>query len=149
MACSADPTSAHLAPLLEQLRERLESAHELALVMREQLVRGATDEMVDCTARLETVTQEFKLIAEEYRRLRSDAPHGEADPRLVQARRELELAAARIARSSALSGGLLERLVAVSRGRLDLFGAARNGTYARDGRVSELDARGARIKEWG
>ena len=148
MASSTDSTHPQLARLLEQLRHRLECAHELALAVRGQLARGATGEIIDGSARLETVAQEFKLLVEEYERLPPTGPDVATDRNVARARLELGETAARIARSSALAGGLLERLIAVSRGRLDLFGAAQDGTYSRDGRIPELDARGARLKEW-
>jgi len=148
MASTADSTDPQLARLLELLRQRLECAHDLGLAVQGHLVRGATEQIVDGTARLETVAQEFKLLVEEYQRLRRVGADVETDRRVAQARQDLGQAAARMARSSALAGGLLERLLAVSRGRLDLFGAAQDGTYSRSGRIPELDARGARLKEW-
>jgi hypothetical protein len=49
---------------------------------------------------------------------------------------------------SAVAGGLLARMIHVSRGRFDLFNNVKDGTYQRNGRSSDFDARGLRLKEW-
>jgi len=141
---SADPSRC-VATLLEQLTRRLDCAHEIALVTRGQLARAATEDIDASIARLETVAQEFKLLVEEYDRLPLGA--GDHDPRVAEARRALDRAVANIARSSAISGGLLERLILVSRRRLELLDSAVEGTYKSNGRSAEFDARGLRLKE--
>ena len=54
---------------------------------------------------------------------------------------------AALARSSALTGGLLERMVSVSRGLLDLLALSKDGTYHRSGRVAEPAASGVKLLE--
>lgn len=140
---SAEP-SARVVTLLEQLAQRLDCAHEIALAASSRLARAETPEIEAGIARLETVAQEFKLLVEEYERLPESAV---ADDRTAAARRELNRSVARIARSSAISGGLLERMILISRRRLDLLNSATEGTYLSNGRTSEFDARGLRLKE--
>ena len=147
MGSNRNPSAGQRARLVEQLTQRLELAHELALELRGQMTRGTTDEIETGTARLETVAQEFKLLAEEYGRL---GPESEATTPGARdnAAKALAETAARVARSSALTGGLLERMVAVSRCRLGLLAGTQDGTYGKDGRGPEFDARGLRLKEW-
>ncbi len=140
---SADP-SARVVTLLEQLAQRLDCARDIAVDMQAQLVRGGTAEIEAGIARIETVAQEFKLLVEEYGRLPESAVRSEET---AVARRALNRSAARIARSSAISGGLLERMIHISRRRLDLLNNAGEGTYLSNGRATEFDARGLRLKE--
>jgi len=134
------------ARLLGELRQRLEQAHGLAQEVRGRMTAGETAEIELATARLETLAQEFKVLAEEYARLEAAGPT--VDSRSVaRERAALRDAVAGLARSSAIAGGLLERMVAVSRGRLGMLGTATSG-YLPSGRASEPDPRGRRLKEW-
>jgi hypothetical protein len=150
MGSSADltPRGELRAQVLERLRGRLESAHDLAVRVRERLPAGDVAEIESATAQLETVAQEFKVLAEEYDRLPPFDPGTEDEAAVAAARASLESTAARIARSAAVAGGLLERMVAISRGLLGLLGSASDGTYSREGRAKEPDARGLRLREW-
>jgi len=142
MAFPTDPR----ARLLGELRQRLEQAHGLAQEFRGRLTAGEAGEIEAATARLETLAQEFKTLAEEYVRL--ETLHPEDDDRSVaEERAALRDAVAGLARSSAIAGGLLERMVAVSRGRLGMLGTATSG-YLPSGRGSEPDPRGRRLREW-
>lgn len=128
--------------LMRQLIQRVESAHDLAATVRERLRDGDREGIEEATARLETIAQEFKLLAEEYDRLPEPSA---TEARAVDA--ALEAAVTRLARSSAVTGGFLERLVHLGRGRLDLLALAKDGTYSRSGHVSELEPRGVRLQE--
>jgi hypothetical protein len=144
------PRSSVLASLLRQLTRRLDATYDLAATVRELLPGGDPAEIDAATARLETVTQEFKVLVEELRRLPADAAASADEATLDEIDREraaLEASAARLARSSAITGGLLERMVGVSRGLLDLLAIARDGTYRPDGRASDLSPRGVRLQE--
>lgn len=142
----ADPEPIVRARLLRQLTGRLDAARELASAVRLRLAHGDPAEIDAATARLETLTEEFKLLAEEYDRLPRSADD-EAHEGLNRERSAMESAAAGLARSSAVTGGLLERMVAVSRGLLDLLALAKDGTYDSSGRASEPSARGVKLQE--
>jgi hypothetical protein len=149
MAFSADHSSDSLVrcSLLRQLRERLELVHDLSAEVRLALTGGDAAKIDDAAAQMETIAQEFKLLAQEYDRL---PPHGAdetADGPVERERKALAETAERIARSAAVNGGLLERLLTLSRGLIGLFGAATDGTYQSTGRSSELPASGLRLRE--
>jgi hypothetical protein len=130
--------------LLKQLRRRLETALGLTLEVRDGLAGGDAAAIDNASARMETAAQEFKLLAQEYDRLPALA---EMTPDLEAERAALERAAERIARSAAVTGGLLERMVAISRGLLGLLASARDGTYSSAGRCSGLEVSGLRLRE--
>ncbi len=134
-----------VATLLDQISRRLTCATEIAVDARGRLIHAGGDGIEADIARIETVAQELKLLIEEYERL--PAEQVEDEPGAAQAQRRLEQTIAGLARSSAISGGLLERLILISRRRFDLLGTATEGTYLSNGRVSEFDARGVRLKE--
>jgi hypothetical protein len=136
-----------MARLLEQLRQRLELADDLATDVRQALAEGDAPRIEAATARMETVTQEFKVLAEEYGRLGLDEGE-EREPELTRARRKFRETALRLARSSALAGGLLGRLIALSRGLESLLVSGRDGTYLPSGRVSDSGTKGLRLREW-
>lgn len=136
------------ARLTDQLRERLESAHELAAASREWLKRGDAGEIEAGTARLRSTAEEFKLLVAEFERLPALPADEARDSRLVRAHAELAATVSRLARSSAVSGGLLERLITVARGRLNLLTASKDGTYRPSGESSQPEPRGVRLKEW-
>jgi hypothetical protein len=139
----ADP-SGRVAQLLEQLARRLDCAHDIALATQDQMAHASTADIEASIARLETVAQEFKLLFEEYERLPATT---ESTPRVDAAQNQFRDSVARVARSSAICGGLLERMIVVSRRRLDLLNHATDGTYSSQGRTTEFDARGLRLKE--
>ena len=149
MVSSAEPhpRPSARARLLEQIRLRLEVALELSEAVRRWLTEGDTSSIEAATARLESTVQEFKLLVEEYDRSSAE-PDGEREERLIRELAELRATVSRVARSSAFAGGLLERLLAICRGRLDLLGAARDGTYGSSGRAPEFAPSGIRLKEW-
>ena len=141
MASPTDPR----ARLLGELRQRLEQAHGLAQDVRGCMTAGEATEIEVATARLETLAQEFKTLAEEYARLEASGPTAESRD-VARERAALQDAVAGLARSSAIAGGLLERMVAVSRGRLGMLGTATSG-YLPSGRASDPDPRGRRLGE--
>lgn len=150
MASTAESTSGDVgrARLLEQLRQRLESVHELTRAMQQHLLAGEAERIEEAGAQLQTVAQEFKILVEEYERLPATAPDEQEAPRTLAARQALEATTTRLARSSAMAGTLLERMVTVGRGLLGLLAGAKDGTYRSDGRGPELDPRGVRLREW-
>jgi hypothetical protein len=150
MRSSADrhPDVVVRARLIGELSRRLQAAQELAVTARECLTAADVDGIEAATARLETVAQEFKLLAEEYDRLPALDPELVASGAVAVERAALEAAAKEIARSSAISGGLLERMVSVSRRLLRLIGAAKDGTYESTGRAPEFAPNGVQLKEW-
>ncbi|MCP3979342.1 MAG: hypothetical protein GY716_08440 [bacterium] len=129
--------------LLLELVDRLTAAETLATTVRSCLQRGDASGIESATARLETTVQEFKLLAQEYARLAVDPDAAE----LADGRAALEAAATRLARGSAMTGGLLERMLTVSRGLLGLLSGATDGTYLESGRTREPGTRGARLWE--
>jgi hypothetical protein len=113
--------------------------------MQHDLHRGDSRAIESGTARLETVLLEFKLLADEHGRL--PQRRDDADPAVRHARIALERTATRLARSAAVTGGLLERLVRVSRKLVDTFQAAGGETYLPTGRTRETPFRGLRLRE--
>jgi hypothetical protein len=145
IAEAAHASPAPRALLLERLRDRLEEAAALTVDMQHDLHRGDSRAIESGTSRLETVLLEFKLLAEEHGRL--PLRPGDADPAECRARLELERTATRLARSAAVTGGLLERLVRVSRKIIDTFQAAGGETYLPSGRTRETPFRGLHLRE--
>ena len=136
------------ARLLGQLRERLEQAESLTKVVRRALTSGQAREIENATSRLETIALEYKLLADEYKAL-ADAivPDGTfCDPGVEQERKALEQTAVQVARSSAITGTLLERMVTISRKLLELAGTAGGQGYEPSGRAPALSA-GIQLKE--
>ena len=126
------------AKLLDQMRTRLESAAELALEMRRALRVSDAGSIESATGRLETVVLECKLLQEEFHRL----PTVGADTvELLRASVDLEATAVQLARSSAISSGILERLVMMSRGLIDAVNPPVGESYLRSGE-SRRDAFG-------
>ena len=146
-AAESEPEPIVRARLLRQLTVRLQLAAELSATVRSRLANGDPAEIDDATARLETLAEEFKVLAQEYDRLPCPAPECESDEQLTRERSAMETAAAGLARSSALTGGLLERMVTVSRGLVDLLALAKDGTYGSSGRATEMSAHGVRLQE--
>ena len=133
------------ARVLHQLRERLEGAESLALEMRRGLARGDAAAIEAATARLESLVLEYKLLAREYGELPAATDAGDAA--LRDARHELERAATRVARSSAVAGGLLERMVAMVRGLLAALDRDGGDAYTSDGRFTDPRSKGIRLTE--
>jgi len=140
MASPAEPRN-----FLADLRTRLEEAHSLTESMRASLHGGSVPEIDALTARLETKALEFKVLVEEYRRARAGAgPEEAAD---AAARKDLEETASRLARSGAVSGGVLERMVAIRRGLLALVADATGEVYEPNGRTKEIAPKGVRLRQ--
>ena len=150
MAFPADPSPHERtrSRVLEQLRERLELVEALSTEVRGKLRAGDASGVDASTARLETVAQEFKVLAEEYQRSAPPERHRDADPTHARARQAFQETAARLARSSAIAGGLLERMVALSRGVMALWAGRSGESYLPSGQAPDLAARGIRLKEW-
>ncbi len=150
MKLAADPSGQRGGAqfeLLDGLRRRLETAEELTLAMRAGLARADEAAIELATARLETLALEYKVLAGEYRRAREQQSlDADPDERVGGALVALEETATRIARSSAIGGGLLERMVAMSRSLLDALNA-RGGTYLPSGRSIDFESRGLRLRE--
>jgi hypothetical protein len=128
--------------LLGRLRERLERAAGLEHDMRASLRLADAAGIESATCRLETVALEIRLIAAELARL----PEVGRAPELDRARAELDRTATRLARSSAVGGGLLERLVGMAR-RFTAAIDADTETYLGSGAVRERSVRGLRLEE--
>ena len=139
--------AAALAGVLDGLKERLDAIEALSSDVRGAIVRADRAAIESATARLETLAQEFKLLAEEHARLTSADAGASDDPRVVAARDRLRSAAQRLARSSAVAGGLLARVIQMSRGLLSVVTNARGGTYLSTGRTPELAVGGIRLRE--
>jgi hypothetical protein len=133
--------------VIDGLRQRLESIEALSGDVRRALVRADTAAIEDATARVETLAQEFKLLAEEYGRLTRAGAEVSDDFRVAASRAALCETTLRLARSSAVAGGLLARMVQLSRGLLSVLSTAREGTYLPTGRAPELAVEGIRLRE--
>ena len=147
MVSLTDPSAGARTRLAEHLRQRLEAAGDLAAGVREDLAAGNVAGIERSTSRLETIGQEFKVLAEEFTRFPPLEPEAEASYRASREWIALEATAARLARSSAVTGGLLERMVVISRGLLGLLSAANDGTYQSTGRDSDYPPLGLRLRE--
>jgi len=132
------------AELLGRLRLRLEQAAELEDEMRRGLRDADATRIEAATCRLETVALEVKLLAAELDRFPAGADIH--DPDVQRARAELDETATRLARSSAVGGGLLERLIGLSR-RLTKALDAGTETYLYSGVARERTVRGLTLEE--
>jgi hypothetical protein len=139
MASPAEPRS-----LLADLTTRLDAARSLSESMRASLRSGSAEEIDAMTARLETAALEFKVLVDEYKR---GAEASGTDEETADARRGLAEAASRLARSSALSSGVLERLVTIRRGLLSLVADATGEAYESTGRAKEIAPKGVRLRQ--
>jgi hypothetical protein len=150
MTCAAEAAgsdaSAHVR-LLRRIGERLEAAHALADRSRGYLARADAAAIEQATAELETVGQEFKVLVEEYGRLPAPESRSAAERGVARERGALAALTERLARDSAVAGGLLERMLTVSRGLLGLVSLARDGTYLPTGRAAEFAPQGLRLRE--
>lgn len=150
MASTADASMDAVATrvrLLDDLRERLEAADEETRAVREALVLGDERRIDAATSRLRTLALEYRLLADEYRRAAGQHPAPADHPRIFEAFSRLEETATRIARTSAVVGGGLERMVAMSRGLLEVLPFVDGSTYLPSGRRTEHRAQGVRLKE--
>ncbi len=149
MASPADPRAwaAERARVLARLKERLEAAAALSDEVRVAIGRSDISTVEGAVSRIETLAQEYKLLGEEYRRLdRSNDGTGD-DSATAEAREALRATTQRVARSAAVTGGVLERMVAVSQGLLSVIGSAvTGGTYLPTGRAPDLPAEGLRLR---
>lgn len=130
------------AGLLDHLRERLETVARLEGEMRAALQAADAATIHEATGRLETVLLEFRVLHGELERLpRTD------DDAYAAALARFEEATLRLARASAVGGGLLARLIAMSRALIGAVTAAGNDAYGPSGRGGELGGQGLRLTE--
>jgi hypothetical protein len=115
--------------------------------VRQGLARGDTDSIHSATSRLETIVLEYKLLAREFLAMAPADGEDPEDPDLAVARRSLEEVATRVACSSAVTGGLLERMVTVSRNLLSMLAGSNADGYTPSGRCAEYSPTGLRITE--
>lgn len=141
------PETASPARVLDMLRERLEGAERLHAEMADALKRGDATAIDTATSRLETLLLEFKVLRQGLDR--SATATSRDDRELDRAREAFESTAVRLARSSAISGGLLTRLVEMSRRLSAAIESARGADYMPSGRPSESGRRGLRLEETG
>jgi hypothetical protein len=130
------------AELLDRLRQRLERAAGLEHDMRASLKRADVAGIETATSRLETVALEVRLVAAELDRL----PRTSGAPDVERARVELDRTATRLARSAAVGGGLLHRLVGMTR-RFTAALDADTEPYLSSGAVRERALHGLRLEE--
>ena len=124
------------ADLLDELRRRLHEAVTLTELVRGALLEADEASIQDATARLRTLALEYKVLGEEYAR-RDRAAHEapcEDPDNLERARGELEQAALETVRAGAIAGGLLERLVRMSRALIDAVTMEAGASYLPSGR---------------
>ena len=140
-------TAANQARLLSELNARLEEAERLTDAVRSAIVAAETDAIDSHRARLETLAVETKVLVDELGRLAAANLKADDDPRVESARATLERTATRLARASAVSSGLLERMVTLRRGLHATVAAATGGNYLPTGRTAEFAPRGLRLRQ--
>ncbi len=147
MALAAElPAATPRAELLDRLRERLEQAELLTGEMQQGLQRADSHTIEAASARLDTLALEFKLLHAEYSRL-PKVDETTTEPGLATARAGLDRTATRLARSAAIGGGLLERLVALTSKLIGTLQTAGGETYLASGKTRELPFEGLRLRE--
>jgi hypothetical protein len=140
----APPSVGGRAALLELLGQRLLAAEELSAEMREGLHRGDAPMIDSATARLRTLVEEYRILAQELGRTpRTAAPDGE----IGRALDDLERIATRLARHNAVNGGLLDGLVGMSRRLLETLSEPEAEAYSNDGRTRLAPLRGVKLRE--
>ncbi len=155
MASTSDPHrlevtgSTPRADLLDEFRERLHEAMTLTDTVRASLLDGDEETILEATARLRTVAVEYKVLSEEYARLDRAAEQApDEDPEnLERARAELEQVAIQAVRAGAIAGGLLERLVRMSRALIDAVSAEAGTGYLPTGRPAHGDFGATNLRE--
>lgn len=148
MGFPADTDAAEThARLLSELESRLEEAERLTESARGALLAGDADTIERHRSRAETLALETKVLVEEIRRLAATASGTGGDPRVASARASLEATATRLARSSAISCGLLERMATLRRGLLAAVASATGGNYLPTGRSAEFAPQGMRLRQ--
>ena len=134
------------ADVLLQLNRQLESAERLTAEMRQGLRDADADAIDAAAARLRTLALECKLLHEEYRRFPVEPMEADG-PGFAEARALFERTATRLARNAAVSGGLLARLVELSRQLIESLGPAGGDTYMPSGRTRENPVGGVGLRE--
>lgn len=129
------------ARLVDELCRRLVGAAELDRQMRAALRNGDADAIDGATARLETLALESKLLAAEFGR----APAGDLDE-LRAARTRLDQTLTDLARSTAIDGALLARLIQINRRLIELIHGTEE-TYGPTGRAQEARVDGLRLRQ--
>ncbi|MBZ5637226.1 MAG: hypothetical protein LAO51_00565 [Acidobacteriia bacterium] len=142
-----DDAATTRARLISGLEERLLEADRLTESVRGALLRGDAESIETSRARLEALAAEFKVLVEELRRHQAAADGAPEDPRLTAARGALRATVARLARSSAISCGVLERMVTLRRCLLSLASAAAGESYLPTGRAKEFAPQGMRLRQ--
>ena len=143
---SSSHSTSTRAQLLHRLRERLEAVNLLNVEMHRSLKEGDAAAIHDASSRLETLLLEFKLLHGEYQRLPEPAV---GDRAFDNARKQLEISAIQLARSTAIGGGLLERLIHMSRMLIGAIASSASSGDAYDptGKTPELTGDGLRLRE--
>ena len=145
---STDSSKPHAsrADVLLQLSCRLEAAERLTAEMRAGLRDADAEAIDDAASRLRTLALECKLLHEEFQRCPAEAA-GTTDSGLARASVRFEQTATRLAREAAVSGGLLERLVELSRRLIATIGTPEGDTYMASGRKREHPVGGVDLRE--
>ncbi len=131
---------------VHRLCERLDLAEALSVEMRNALKQADATAIESATARMETLALEFKVLDAEYRRLPPEDPDAR-EPGIDRALTRLNDTSTRLARSAAIGGGLLERLVSMSRQLIGALQGASGETYLPSGRTRDLPTKGLRLAE--
>ncbi|ANM30556.1 hypothetical protein ABI59_14685 [Acidobacteria bacterium Mor1] len=137
------------ADLLDEFRQRLHEAMSLTDTVRASLLAGDEASILEATARLRTVAAEYKVLSEEYSRLDRAAeqgPHEDPD-NLERARAELEQVATEAVRAGAIAGGLLERMVRMSRALIEAVSVEAGTGYLPTGRPAHGDLGATSLRE--
>jgi hypothetical protein len=135
------------ASVLGAIAIRLTQAEALGVEVRRGLAGGDAETIDAATARLETLIIELRLLQAEWSRLPATLGAATTSAELTAARRELDEAMTRLARSAAVHGGLLERLVGLSRRLLEALGQTDGETYLPSGRSRELPVDGLQLRQ--
>jgi hypothetical protein len=142
-----DGTTAARVRLIDELGKRLEVADRLTGTVRGALLRGDAESIESGCARLEALAAEFKVLVEEHRRLAAAGRDAAEGAEVAKARDTLRATVVRLSRSSAVSSGLLERMLTLRRGLLSLASAVAGGSYLPTGRSTEFEPQGTRLRQ--
>lgn len=141
------PIGSSRASVLGAIAVRLIQAEALGVEVRRGLAGGDAESIDAATARLETLIIELRLLQAEWSRLPAMLGAEAASSELIAARHELDEAMTRLARSAAIHGGLLERLVGLSRRLLETLGQSDGEAYLPSGRSRELPVDGLQLRQ--
>ncbi len=146
---AADPArdASALADLRDRMRSRLAEVRSLSDSLRDALRGGRAEEIEGLTATLESTALEFRVLEEEHRRLSAASPEGADDPRARASLDALRAEAGEVARTAAVAGGLLARLVGMHRALAAVVGQSDPASYGPEGRAPDLSAHGVRLRQ--